>query len=419
MSETEKGTETGTGTVRAATRVLEVHEHRAALDLFRDSLHMPPVSDADWPVLEASLEPASVRGAFSGSGSGSGSRLVGVHQATASDVVVPGDARVAVELHHRFAVRNGHTRSGVGRSLMTAALRSATAPLAMLRASEGGIYGRYGFAVATRCRELVVDRRRARLSEHVPAGHHTYAPAAGEIAALLPVAYEGSRGGAGTVSRPGWYEALLTQDLESAGGFVRAFVHSGPEGEDGFARYAVRRVGGDGPAARTVLEVLDMHHGTPQAWAGLWRSLLDVELVDEIRARQRPLDEPVEWLFTDPHVCRTGAVDDETWLRLTDVGAALRARRFEGAGTVVIGVEDALLPANSGHYRVGPETAGGAGSGPQISGSVAAWSALYLGAVRPSALAATGALRVHDPRALKTADELFWAGREPWCGTYI
>lgn len=38
-------------------RVLDRAEHRGAFDLFRDSLHQPPVSDGDWAQLSPSLEP--------------------------------------------------------------------------------------------------------------------------------------------------------------------------------------------------------------------------------------------------------------------------------------------------------------------------------------------------------------------------
>lgn len=302
---------------------------------------------------------------------------------------------------------------------METALRTAQAPLMTVRASEGGIYGRFGFAVATRARDLVIDRHRARLESHVPDCRHTYVECAGSRADLIPPLYEAVRGRAGTVARPDWYESLYSHDMAAAALLGKVIVHKGPDGADGFARYTVDRVAARDTGARLVLQVDDMHYRSPEAWTGLWRTLLNVELVDEIRLSTRPLDEPVEWLFTDPRVCRTHAVHDETWLRLTDVGAALRARRFEGGGSVVIGVEDALLPANSGRYRVSGAGVARTGAPAQITGSVAAWSAAYLGTVRPCALAATGALRVGDPRALRTADQLFSVRSDPWSGSFL
>ncbi|MFJ4769350.1 GNAT family N-acetyltransferase [Streptomyces uncialis] len=403
----------GVTPARTTTRVLGPHEHRAALNLFRDSHHQPPVTDTDWLVLRKTLEPGTVRGEFSDG------RLLGMQQTMSGDLIVPGGARVPSAMCARLAVRTGHTRRGVGTRLMKAALRAAQAPLMTVRASEGGIYGRFGFAVGTRARDLVIDRHRARLESHVPDCRHAYVSRSEDRADLIPLLYEEVRGRAGAVDRPDWYESLYSHDTAASGLSSKVIVHQGPGGEDGFARYTVDRVVARDAGARLVLQVDDMHYSSPEAWTGLWRALLNVELVDEIHVLMRPPDEPVEWLFTDPRVCRTRAVHDETWLRLTDVEAALRARRFEGDGSVVIGVEDALLPANSGCYRVSGDGVGRTGAAAHVSGSVAAWSAAYLGTVRPSALAATGALRVGDTRALRTADRLFSVRSEPWSGSFL
>lgn len=55
----------------------------------------------------------------------------------------------------------------------------------------------------------------------------------------------------------------------------------------------------------------------------------------------------------------------------------------------------------------------------QLTLPVSSLAAVLLGGVRPSALAAAGAVTVLDPRALPAADRLFRTEEEPWCGTYI
>ena len=68
---------------------------------------------------------------------------------------VPGVTWVAVEVTHR--------RRGVLRALMQRQLadyRAAGKPAAILTASESGIYGRYGYGVATQVRKVEIDRRR-------------------------------------------------------------------------------------------------------------------------------------------------------------------------------------------------------------------------------------------------------------------
>lgn len=392
--------------------MLDSAEHRDALDLFRDSLHQPPVPDRDWPELSPSLEPGRVRGALSED------QLIAMHQCVPTDLVVPGGERAPLSVHFRFAVRVGQTRRGAGTALMTAALRDTPEPLAMLRPSEGGIYGRFGFGVATRCRDLVIDRRRAVLAAEVPPGGHSYVPAPGEIAGLCDEIYGRTRSRPGSIGRWPWYEQLMNHELTTAGLFSRFVVHDGPDGPDGIVRYSVRGTSAGG-TARTVLEVDEMHARTPQAWLGLWQFLLGVELVDEIRLRTRPLDEPVEWLFTDPRVCRVTEVRDEMWLRLVDVPAALRARRYPDGAGIAIDVHDPLLSDNSGRYLVGADEVRRTRGPAQLALSVSALAAIYLGGVRPSALATAGAVTVLDPKALPTADRLFRAAEEPWCGTYV
>ncbi|MFE9568175.1 GNAT family N-acetyltransferase [Streptomyces sp. NPDC006692] len=393
-------------------RTLDTGEHRAALDLFHDSLHQPPVADRDWSSLSESLEPGGVRGAFRDD------RLIAMHQCVPSDIVVPGGELVPLSVQFRFAVRAGHTRRGVGTTLMTAALRATPEPLAVVRPSEGGVYGRFGFGVATRCRDLVIDRRRAVLAAEAPSGGDTYVPVPGEAAGLCGEVYGHTRSRPGSIGRRPWYEQLMDRDLSAAGLFPRIVVHTGSDGPDGIVRYSVRGTGG-GATARTVLDVDEMHWRTPRAWLGLWRFLLGVELVDEIRLRSRPLDEPVEWLFTDPRVCRVTDVRDEVWLRTVDVLAALRARTYGDGGSVVMDVHDPVLPDNSGHYLVGADEVCRTREPAQLTLSVNSLAAIYLGGVRPSALAAAGGVVALDSTALSTADRLFRTDAEPWCGTYI
>ncbi len=383
---------------------------RAAFDLFRGSLHQPPVSDRDWAQLSASFEPGAVRGAFDGD------RLIAMHQSMPTDIVVPGGERAPLSVQFRFGVGAGHTRRGVGTALMAAALRATPEPLAMVRPSEGGIYGRFGFGVATRCRDLVVDRRRAVLTADVPSGGDTRLADPADSAGLCREVYDRTRARPGAIGRWPWYEQLLNHELAGAGLFSRVAVHTGADGPDGaavpdgFARYSVRG---------TTLDVDELHCRTPESWAGLWRFLLGVELVDEIRLRGRPLDEPVEWLFTDPRVCRVTAVRDELWLRPVDTLAALRARAYGDGDPVVLGVHDPLLPANSGHYLVGPTEVRRTRRSAQLALSAASLASLYLGGVRPLALAVAGAVTVHDPKALPAADRLFHTDGEPWCGTAV
>ena len=56
----------------------------------------------------------------------------------------------------------------------------------------------------------------------------------------------------------------------------------------------------------------------------LWAYLLGIDLIDEWRAEERPIDEAVRFAFADMRAHRVRDVWDEQWLRLLDVDAALR-----------------------------------------------------------------------------------------------
>jgi predicted acetyltransferase len=165
------------------------------------------------------------------------------------------------------------------------------------------------------------------------------------------------------------------------------------------------------------MEVIELNAGTDEAFAGLWRHLLGIDLVDTIEARRRPVDEPVALLLTEPravHVVR----DDDVWLRLVDVFGALTAREYEGE-PVVLDVADPVLEANSGRYRVSADGVNRTDLPAQLRLGVDVLAMLYFGAWQASALAATGRIQVVEPTALERVDRLF-AGRRPaWCGTFF
>src|SRR4029078_4303769 len=78
------------------------------------------------------------------------------------ELTVPGGASVPLAGVSAVAVFPTHTRRGILRSMMTAMLDDAVAraePVAGLTASEGAIYGRFGFGVTVRSFLLEVETR--------------------------------------------------------------------------------------------------------------------------------------------------------------------------------------------------------------------------------------------------------------------
>jgi predicted acetyltransferase len=151
---------------------------------------------------------------------------------------------------------------------------------------------------------------------------------------------------------------------------------------------------------------------------------MGVDLVEDVQARLRPLDEPLELLLADPRACAVTGNEDETWLRLVDVPSALAARSYGPAEPVLLAVHDAFLEGNAGVYRIAGgsvERVGPIGGPvrPELECTVGALAMAYLGDRRPSELVTSGWWTAPDPAAVPRADAAFATAETPWCGTYF
>jgi predicted acetyltransferase len=406
---------TSAGTTRGhVIRTLRDGEHRAAVALMAGAFHTAPGTDEQWQQRAACYQSGRAFGAFD-------AELIGVARSTETCLTVPGGGQVAADMVIDVAVRADRTRRGVMTDLTKAQLidmagRGVTA--AVLKASEGGIYRRFGYGVSTQARTYTVNRRNLRLRDEVPRDGHIELLGFADATRAVPAIYaEIARSRPGMITRtPQWWRmaAASAGGAPAAAGPIVTAVHGGPGGLDGYAVYTVYRA----PPVPTVLRIVDMHTSGSEAFGPLWRHLAGLDLVDEIEAPTRPVDEPTELLFTDPRACRTTAVSDEQWLRLVDVPAALAARTYSGEA-VVVEVTDPLLGHNCGTYRVAAEGVRRTGELAQLRLGVGALADIYLGTWRPSALAQAGLVDVRDPAALAAADQLFAAPAAPWCGTIL
>lgn len=408
-------------TVNATThdiRILGPAELRAANDLFAAALLAAPVPEAEWQSTVGLYGPDRTLGVHLDG------ELVGTTTSFAAGVVVPGGAELPTAAVTRVGVRADRTRRGVLTSLMRRQLLDQAAAgdvLASLRATEAGIYGRFGYGVATRSRQVRIATRGGK-------GWRAGAPVGGEVrmlprAEVLPVVTalypRVALGRPGAMTRPEpWWRRGVGQLVDGTD-YLLAAVHTGPHGDDGFLVATIDP--GSGWLDRSLV-LRDLHATDPATVAGLWRFALGVDLTTAVSSAQRPLDDPIELLLADPRDCATTGVDDETWLRILDVPAALAARAFAPADPVLLGVRDPLLPANDGVYRVaggGAERAGELDGPlrPQLSCDAAGLAMAYLGDRSPGELVAGGWWTATDPAAVAAADQAFRTPRSPWSGT--
>lgn len=404
-------------------KTLEEDDLRSSHTLFRAALHQPPADDTRWELARRSYPPGRTFGAYVDG------KLIGTTMSWLSPMTVPGGAVLPSAAVTRVGVRADHTRRGALSVLMREQLSSIAAagePIASLRASEYPIYGRFGYGVATRGQDFTIDPRRAGFHQGAPVSGQVRLVEQDEMATVLPEVYRLlSPGRPGMLHRDEAWWRILLERPSRPDELVMAAVHTGPDGGndlddlDGFVVYHPEQNPTAGDEGGTRLQIDDLHAVNVAAAAALWRFVLRVDVINQVKAWLRPLDEPLPLLLADPRALEGTGVGDEAWLRLVDVPAALSARSWAGSDAVVLAVRDALLPANGGSYRITPDGVSPVDQPPQLECDVAVLGRLYLGDVAPSTLAATGWLTVHDPSALPAADALFATGTVPWSGTYF
>lgn len=355
-------------------------------------------------------------------------RIVGTFRSWPTELTVPGLARLPAAAVAAVSVRPTHRRRGILRAMAAAehrAARERDEAVALLYASEYPIYGRFGYGPAVRNATWNVDA--------LSTGFH--GPSLGRVsiervdAALrdeLKTVFEAWRARtAGEIRRRDFrWDANLGLREEPWGPAWKGFVavHRGDSGAiDGYARYRIEQKF-ERSQPRAVLEVDDLHTVTDEAYAGLWRLLLETDWVATVKAERRSPSERLPWLLTNARAARIEEVVDGLWVRLFDVPRALEARSYEREGRVVLEVVDEAVGGRS--RFVLDATLDGATSRPTDESAgltlhVSALGAAYLGGIRLSdAVSARGADE-HRPGALAVAESLLRTANEPVCTTFF
>jgi predicted acetyltransferase len=311
-----------------------------------------------------------------------------------------------------------HRRRGILRSLMRAQLddaRERGEALAVLWASEGGIYGRFGYGLASLCGDIERPRARAADARPVePAGSLRLRPP-GEALPLLRAVYDRvAPETPGMIARTeAWWKARIVHDPEwvrDDGGELNAAVLE----EDGrpvaYALYRAK-VSFEAGASTGVTRVVEAMGVSPAATAQIWRFLLDVDWMARIEAELLPLDHPLLLLLAEPAAMRM-RVGDGLWVRLVDVGAALAERSYAGDGDLVLEVSDPFCPWNEARFGLdGARTMSDA----DLRLGADALGSAFLGGFSFARLADAGRVEELVPGALARADALFRTERAPWC----
>ncbi len=165
------------------------HELRGANAIFRDALHIKPASDEFWAVLARATGRPHVRRLRR-------RRQIGTATSIESRLTVPGGATLPAAGVTYVGVRSDYRRRGALTGMMRALIEDRAARgevLAILHASEPGIYGRLGYGLAPLVRNVRVRSKRAVLRPDVPAAGTVRLLDKDEIVPTLRAAYPSVR----------------------------------------------------------------------------------------------------------------------------------------------------------------------------------------------------------------------------------
>jgi predicted acetyltransferase len=298
--------------------------------------------------------------------------------------------------------------------------------LATLHASETPIYRRFGFGLATDTVAVEVTTRDATpWTAPGAVGSMRILPYT-DVFDVVPALYDRvARWRVGSISRPEWMWSWIVKEASEPtatrhgkGSFVA--VHTDAEGnDDGYVFYDVDWDESFGSNPTGAGKVRDLWGVSPAAELELWRYLLGIDLITTWRADVRPVDEPVRRAMNDLRAYQVRERIDDQWLRVLDVDAALRARRFgPSRADVTIRVSDPMFEANDATWTISSGGASRSDAAADIGVDITALSAAYLGAVSWHDLAASGAIATAtDADVLVALDALFAVTPTPFCGT--
>jgi predicted acetyltransferase len=396
-------------------RPVEAAGFPAFLATLRAAFH-GSVMEAEAELEQALFEPVRSLAVFDGGA------MVATTGAYSRELTVPGGP-VPIAAVTFVGVRPTHRRRGLLTRMMRRQLADVHAEgreaLAALWASEGRIYGRFGYAVAARTAELRVGSEGARLRAD-PALPAATAP--DEARAPLAAVYEAVR-----PERPGlldrtapWWDLRLhdPEDRREGAGPLTVAVQPGADGAPaGYALYAVRSAWREGRPDGEVV-VRELVARTPDAHAALWRHLLDLDLTTRVAWALAPPGEPLALMLDDPTAVRA-RLGAGLWVRLVDVARALSQRAYAAPVDVVLEVADEVCRWNAGRRRLAADASGAVceptTAPADLALGVDALGAAHLGGITLSALAAAGRVQERRPGAVHAASLAFRGDTEPWC----
>jgi predicted acetyltransferase len=351
-----------------------------------------------------------------------GGKIVATFGAFSYRVTVPGGS-LPMAGTTVVTVAPTHRRQGILRALMVdhfAELHRDGEPVAALWASESSIYGRFGYGPASELVRAKLDKNYAVMAQPVSIEGTMQLLDREEALAVLPNVFNQIvNDRPGMIRRSaGWWEQRVLSDLElfrDGATAHRRVLHLRDGIPAGYVLYRTRIHREQHANEAILIELLGID---AEAEKALWQYVFGLDLITSIDYWNHPVDSPLHWWLVDFRRLERRVVDG-LWVRLVNVLAALRARKYSNPGSILLKVKDDLCPWNEGTYQLDVQANGyceckRTQRAAEIELSSYGLGALYLGGHRFYDLARAGMVK-GESDALRRADAMFAWHRLPWC----
>ncbi|PIF21986.1 GNAT family N-acetyltransferase [Candidatus Pantoea floridensis] len=388
----------------------------AAAQTFRQAMFGLPggvTPQEQW--VERYLEPQRVWGAWLEG------ELVGTTNSFSGELTLPGGQRVSHSAVTHVGVLPHFTRRGVMRALLSAQLHEfhqRGVAVATLRASQGTLYRRLGYGIASWLSSYHLDKRELLQLPAVP-GQIQLRPAADAWAQQIAVVQRFPSWRAGTLSRwPQWWAMQQHRLTHSNLNHYVAFDVQHGEAQ-AFVRYHAQPDDNWLYSRDRTLVVDDLHAPDGDSYRRLIAFLLQLDITRHLHFPSRPVDDPLPLLVDNPRAVTVSAQRDESWLRIVDVQAVLQARTFATDDAVILDIRDPLLPHNQGRWRIAAQGITRSEAQPDATLSVDALASLILGGSRVWQLIYSQNIHIHRPHVAEHLERLFAVAEQPWSGLFF
>ena len=361
----------------------------------------------------------------------SSGRIVATGGADSHSLTVPGGATLPMAGVAYITTLVTHRRRGAFSEIMARIHESARERgdiASGLWASRSHLYGRFDYGLAINSFNWTIEPRFGAFA-HAPgfgdadtSEAHVYFVDAEEAAVMLPGIYDQMRRMTpGAVDRNAgrWRYELFDEERirDGASALFFAICEEGGE-QTGYVTYRTYSKS----EFDLELRVREQVSITDTAHAALWRLLLNFDLVEKITAENRPADDPLWWMLSDPRRLNRES-QDSLWLRFLDVPKALEARTYNADGRLKIGLVSESQPEIAGTYVLDIDDSQASvkktTNRPDVVMTPADLAALYLGGATPGPLVEAGRIDILSAGSLAKLHGMFATASAPWCAHHF